>query len=190
MAIPTSPPGRLNSTGSFYGVAKVTTGVVKLSRRNSLRIQPGLSCYSIPKVVRLSPRAGWANRLGGLRPFGRKVTGWDIDSLGGTGLKNCATLHSAGWHWSARDSATATGLTGRKACHHHPANRDVIARFEKKIQATLSRIWGDRDSDCCACPHSDDWRASAVCYWAAAGRSTKYAFPSLAATSTRLPSGV
>ncbi len=27
-----------------------------------------------------------------------------------------------------------------------PANRELITRFEKKIQSTLSRIWGDEQT--------------------------------------------
>ena len=32
------------------------------------------------------------------------------------------------------------------------ANRELITRFEQKIQATLARIWGEETSEPCALP--------------------------------------
>jgi len=39
-------------------------------------------------------------------------------------------LETAGWRFFAEGSAPAN-------------NRELIARFEKKIQATLARVWGE-----------------------------------------------
>jgi restriction endonuclease S subunit len=33
------------------------------------------------------------------------------------------------------------------------ANRELITRFEKKIQATLARIWGEDRAEAAECPH-------------------------------------
>lgn len=41
------------------------------------------------------------------------------------------------------------------------ANRELIARFEKKIQATLARVWGDTDAETTEEPQKSESRSGA-----------------------------
>ena len=55
-------------------------------------------------------------------------------------------LETAGWRFFSEDGQPANVAEIEAERALIGVNRELLARIEKKIQATLARVWGEKDS--------------------------------------------